>query len=38
MVEKLTVLEAYCEGTPSLLPVYTLEHDADVLLLRREAR
>ena len=35
MVEKLTALDAYREGKLSLPPGYSLEHDADVLLLRR---
>ena len=35
-MEKLTVLESYREGKQSLPPDYTLEHGADVLLLRGE--
>lgn len=36
VAEKLTALEAYREGKIALPTGYSLEHGADVLLLRRE--
>jgi hypothetical protein len=36
MVEIVTALDAYRDGKLLLPPCYTIEHGADVLLLRRE--
>jgi hypothetical protein len=36
VVEKLTALDAYREGRLSLPPGYSLEHDADLLILHRK--
>jgi hypothetical protein len=36
MVEIVTALDAYRDGKLLLPPGYTIEHGADVLLLRRE--
>jgi hypothetical protein len=36
MVENVSALDAYREGELPLPPGYTIEHGADVLLLRRE--
>ena len=36
MAENVSALEAYREGDLPLPPGYTIEHGADVLLLRRE--
>ena len=36
MVENVAALDAYREGELPLPPGYTIEHGADVLLVRRE--
>ena len=36
MVDDVSALDAYREGELPLPPGYTIEHGADVLLLRRE--
>ena len=36
MVKNVSALDAYQEGQLPLPPGYTIEHGADVLLLRRE--